>query len=131
MKYERTCHETVVICVCAQIQNYYFLGCCRNPDSDDFIFDCLLLGMPTIQDEDRKGAFVLVGEYNAHHREQLESISPTDSLDRAAVDFPNVSGGSELVPGSTHLAGNLLVLVFTDVTGTLNVTTMAPRGTSD
>ncbi len=67
-----------------------------------------------IQDQDRKAAFVSVGDYNAHHREWLESVSPTDSHDRAALDFANISGCSQLV-GPTHLAGNQLDLVLTDV----------------
>ncbi len=130
-KYECTCHETVVIRVCAQLQNFYILGSYRNPDSDDTIFDCLLMAMAMIQDDDRKAAFVFAGDYNAHHREWLESVSPTDSHGRAALDFANVSGCSQLVVGPTHLAGNRLDLVFTDVPETVKVTTMAPLGTSD
>ncbi len=105
-KYECTCQETVVICVCAHLQNLYILGSYRNPNSDDTIYDCLLMAM--IQDEDQKVAFVFVGDYNAHHREWLGSVSPTDSHGRAALDFAIVSGCSQLVVGATHLAGNRL-----------------------
>ncbi len=42
-----------------------------------------------------------------------------------------VSGFSQLVVGPTHLAGNRLDLVLTDVAETVKVTTMAPLGTSD
>ncbi len=83
--------ETVVIRVCAQLQDFYVLGSYRNPDSDDTIFDCLLMAMSLIQDDDRKAAFVFIGDFNAHHREWLESVSPTDSHGRAALDFDNVS----------------------------------------
>ncbi len=70
--------------------------------------------MAMIQDDDRKAAFVFVGDYNAHHREWLESVSPNDSHGRAALDFANVSGCSQLVVGPMHLAGNRLDLVLTD-----------------
>ncbi len=130
-KYECACHETIAIRVCAQLQNFYILGSYRNPDSDDTIFDCLLMAMSMIQDDDRKAAFVFVGDFNAHHREWLDSVSPTDSHGRAALDFANVSGCSQLVAGPTHLAGNRLDLVLTDVPDVVKVTTMAPLGTSD
>ncbi len=75
--------------------------------------------MTMIQDEDRKAAFVFVGDYNAHHGEWLESVSPTDSHGHTALDFANVSGCSQLVAGPTHLAGNQLDLVLTDVPDTV------------
>ncbi len=62
------------------------------------------MAMSVIQDDDRKAAFVFVGDFNAHHREWLESVSPTDSHGRAALHFANVSGCSQLVAGPTHLA---------------------------
>ncbi len=58
--------------------------------------------------------FVFVGDFNAHHREWLESVSPTDYNGRAALDFANVSGCSQLVAGPSHLARNRLDLVLTD-----------------
>ncbi len=128
-KYECTCHKTVIIRVCAQLHNFYILGSFRNPDSDDTIFDCLL--MTIIQDEDRKAAFVFVGDFNVHHREWLESVSPTDSHGHAALDFAYVSQCSQLVMGPAHLAGNRFDLALTDVPDTVKVTTMAPLGTSD
>ncbi len=110
---------------------FYILGSYRNPDNDDTIFDCLLMAMAMIQDEDRKAVFVFIGDYNAHHREWLESVSPTDSHGRAALDFANVSGCSQLVASPTHLSGNRLDPVLTDVPDTVKVTTMARLGTSD
>ncbi len=110
---------------------FYILCSYRNPDSDDAIFDCLLTAMSLIQDDDQKAAFVFVGDFNAHHCEWLESVSPTDSHGLAALDFANVSLCSQLVVGPTHLAGNRLDLVLTDVQDIEKVTTMAPLGTSD
>ncbi len=61
----------------------------------------------------------------------LESVSPTDSHGRAALDFANVSGCSQLVAGPTHLADSRLDLVLTDKPDIVKVITMAPSGTSD
>ena len=36
-----------------------------NPDADDGIFDCLLVSMAAIQENDRKASFVFVGNFNA------------------------------------------------------------------
>ncbi len=73
------------------------------------------MAMAMIQDEERKASFVFVGDYNAHHREWLESVSTTDSHGRTALDFANVSRCSQLVVGPTHLTGNRLSLVLTNV----------------
>ncbi len=69
------------------------------------------MAMSVIQDDDRKAAFVVVGDFNAHHREWLDSVSPTYSHGRAALDFANVSGCSQLVAGPTHLAGNRALIL--------------------
>ncbi len=42
-----------------------------------------------------------------------------------------MAGCSQLVAGPSHLAGNRLDLVLTDVPDTVKVTTLAPLGTSD
>ncbi len=78
-----------------------------------------------------QAAFVFLRDCNAHHREWLDSVSPTVSNGRAALDIANVSVCSQLVPGPTHLAGNRLDLVLTDVPDKVKVTTMSPLGTSD
>ncbi len=57
------------------------------------------MALAVIEDEDQKAAFVFIGDYNAHHREWLESVSPADSHGCAALDFANVSGCSQLVMG--------------------------------
>ncbi len=61
------------------------------------------MAMAMIQDDDRKAPFVIVGDFNAHHREWLQSVSPTDSLGCAALDFTSMSGCSQLVADPTHL----------------------------
>ncbi len=94
-------------------------------------FDCLLIAMSVNQDDDGNAAFVFVGEFNAHHREWLESVSPADSNGRVALDFPNLYGFSQLVADPTYLVGNHLDLVPTDVPDIVKMITMAALVTSD
>ena len=58
-----------------------------NPDADDGIFDCLLASMAAIQENDRMPSFVFIGDFNAHHKEWLNSISQTDCHGLSALDF--------------------------------------------
>ena len=87
--------------------------------------------MSSVQEDDRKAVFAFVGDFNAHHREWLASVSPTNAHGRAALDFPSISGCSQLVSSPTHRAGNCLDLVFTDAPDVVNVVVGAPLGTSD
>ena len=48
--------------------DFYFFSVYRNPDPDDATFDCLLVNMAVIQENDRKASFVFIGDFNAHHR---------------------------------------------------------------
>ena len=84
-----------------------------------------------IQEEDRKACFVFVGDLNAHHRDWLNSVSPTNRHGIAALNFSDITGCEQLVTGATHTSGNLLDLLLTDVSGAVDVQTTAPIGTSD
>ena len=77
--------------------------------------------MATIQESDSKASFVFMGDFNAHHIEWLRSVSPTDGHGRAAFDFANLSGCDQLVDCPTHVSGNCLDLLLTDVPGVVNV----------
>ena len=68
---------------------------------------------------------------NAHHSERMESISPTDRHGRDALDFCNLSGCEQLVYCPTHIAGNRLDFVMTDVPDIVDVFVGTPLGTSD
>ncbi len=48
-----------------------------------------------------------------------------------ALNLADMSGCSQLVAGPTHLVGNCLDFVLTDVPDIVKVTTMSPLGTSD
>ena len=72
--------------------------------------------MARVQSVDDKAVFVFVSDANAHHSKWLESVSPTDRHVRDALDFCSQSGCEQLVRCPTHIAGNRLDLVMTDVT---------------
>ncbi|XP_068207436.1 G-protein coupled receptor GRL101-like [Palaemon carinicauda] len=68
---------------------------CLNGEDEEGCY-CSLTIMAKIQDDDRKASLVFVGDFNAHHREWLNSVSPTDRLGLAALDFASESGSLEL-----------------------------------
>ena len=129
--YECGCHEIQVIKVSGRHNNFYLCSIYRNPDSDDSIFDCLLMTMARIQEDDRKACFVFIGDFNAHHREWLNSRSPTNCHGERALDFATESGCDQIVHEVTHTSGNCLDLIFTDSPGVITNSVGSPVGTSD
>ena len=111
--------------------NFYLCSIYRNPDLDDSIFDCLLITMAKVQGDDRKAAFVFVGDFNAHHKEWLNSVSATDCHGLRAYDFACESGCEQLIHEATHTSGNCLDLAFTDSPGAITSKVGSPIGTSD
>ena len=130
-KYECGCHEIMVVRVCSRFNNFYIFSIYRNPNSDDSIYDCLLNSYINIQEEDRKACFIFIGDFNAHHRDWLNSVSPTNQHGIAALNFSDTTGCEQLVTGATHTSGNRLDLLLTDVGGVVEVQTTAPVGSSD
>ena len=126
-----TCHEIQLIKVSSRVNNFYIFSIYRNPDLDDSIYDCLLGSMGNIQEMDPKSAFIFVGDVNAHHREWLNSVSPTDCHGIAAVNFATLSGCEQIIGEPTHRLGNCLDLLFTDVPAVVNSVVQPPLGTSD
>ena len=61
--------------VCGVRQNLYVYSPYRNPDLDDWIFDCLLPSMAAVQAEDVRASFLFVGDLNGHHQEWLGSTT--------------------------------------------------------
>ena len=129
--YECRCHEVLVLKVCGKHSNFYLFSIYRNPDANDDIYDCLTNSMASIQENDRKAAFLFVGDFNAHHREWLNSVSPTDRHGLRALDFSTESGCEQLIQRPTHRSGNTLDLIFTDVPGVVTSNVGSPIGTSD
>ena len=83
--------------------------------------------MARVQSVDDQAIFV--GDANDHH--SLESVSLTDQHGFDAPDISNLSGCEQLVCGPTHIAGNRLDLVMTDVPDIVDVVVGTPLGTSD
>ena len=106
---------------------YYYL----NPGHNGSLYDSLLDSIGRVQSVDDKSVFVFVGDSNTHHSEWLESVSSTDWHDSDALDFCNLSGCEQLVNCPTHIAGNRLDLVMTDVPDIVDVSVGTPLGTSD
>ena len=129
--YECNCLEVLVVKVCGRHSNFYLFSIYRNPDANDDIYDCLLSSMAAIQESDRKAAFLFVGDFNAHHREWLNSVSPTDCHGLRALDFATESGCEQLIHRPTHRSGNPLDLILTDVPGVITSNVGSPIGTSD
>ena len=129
--FECSCHEMRCVRVCGKYTNFYIFACYRNPDANDQIFDCLLVKMAAVQEADVKAAFVVMGDFNAHQQQWLSSGSATDSHGRAASDFASLSGTVQLISEPTHVRGNCLDIIFTDVPGLLTTSVGTPIGSSD
>ena len=84
-----------------------------------------------MQSVDDKAVFVFVGDANSYRSEWLGSVSSTDRHGRDALDFCNLSGCEQFVRGPTHIAGNRLDLVMTDVTDIVDVVVGTSLGTLD
>ena len=129
--FECRCHETQIIKVCGKHNNFFFFCVYRNPDADDGIFDRLLVSMAAIQENDKKASFVFIGDFNAHHKERLNSVSNADCHGLRALDFSSESGCDQIIYNSTHRSGNCLDLIFTDTPGVVAGNVSSPVGTSD
>ena len=71
-------------------------------------FDRLLVSMTAIQEGSRKASFVFIGDFNAHHREWLNSICQTDYHDLRALDFSSESGSEQIIHSPMHRSGKCL-----------------------
>ena len=129
--YECDCREVLVLKVFGKHSNFHLFSIYSNPDAVNEIFDCLLNSMASIQENDRKAAFLFVGDFNAHHRDWLNSVSPSDCHGLRAIDFSTESGCDQLIQRPTHRSGNTLELIFTDVPGVVTRNVGIPIGTSD
>ena len=102
----------------------------RNPDLDDWIFDCLLASMAAVQAGDVRASFPFGGDLNGHHQEWLGSMT-MNRHGIAAFDFATVSGCDQLVIGLTHAFCGTLDLLMSDVLDLVRVAVVAPIGNSD
>ena len=129
--FECGCHEVQIIKACGKQNNFYLFSVYWNPAADDKIFYRLLVSMAAIQENDRKASFVFIGDFNAHHKEWLNSISQTDCHGLRALDFSSESGCDQIIHSPTHRSGNCLDLIFTDTPGVVAGNVGSPVGTFD
>ena len=111
-------------------QNFYVVSLYRNPDKDDWIFDCLLASMAAVQAEDIRAFFLFVGDLNGHHWEWLGSRT-MNRHGVSAFGFATISGCDQLVVGPTQARGGTLDLLMTDVPDLVRVADVALIGNSD
>ena len=128
--FECGCREVQIIKVCGKHNNFYLFSVYRNPDADYGIFYCLLVSMAAIQENDGKASFVFIGDFDAHHKEWLNSITQTDCHGLRASDFSSESGCDQIIRNATHRSGNCLDLIFTDTPGVVSGNLGSPAGTS-
>ena len=74
--------------------------------------------------------FIFVGDLNDHHQVWLGSTT-MNRHGVAALDFATISGCDQLVIDPTHARGWTLNLLMTDVPGLVQITVVAPLGTSN
>ena len=108
----------------------YIFALYRNPGHDDSIYDCVLEGIALAQSCDKKASFVITGDCNAKHEEWLTS-NVTDQHGRAASEFCTAADCVQLIQEPTHISGNRLDLVFTDVPAIVEAKVSECLGTSD
>ena len=90
-----------------------------------------MIVVATIQENDVRASFVFTGDFNVHHREWLNSVSPTDGHGLRALDFSSESGCEQIIHKPTHRCGNCLDLLFTDSLGDVAASVGTPIGIFD
>ena len=126
-KFECGCCEMLVFRVCGARQNLFVFSLYRNPDLDEWIYDCLLTAMAAVQAVDARASFLFVEDLNGHHQAWLGSTT-TNRHGVAALDFATVSGCDQLVIGPTHARGGTLDLLMTEIPDLVLVAVVAPLG---
>ena len=106
-KFECGFCEMLVFRECGARQNFYVFSLYRNPDLDDWIYDCLLTAMAAVQAADALASFLFVGDLNGHHQVWLGSTT-TNRHGVAALDFATFSGCDQLVIGQLMHVEELL-----------------------
>lgn len=95
-------HDVLSLKVCNKHDNIYLFSIYCNPDVDDSLYDCPLTRMAAIQENDKKALFLFAGEFNDHHTEQLNSVSPIDCQGLRALDFFSRSRCDQIIHSPTY-----------------------------
>ena len=86
--------------------------------------------MAAVQAADVSASFLFVGDLNGHRQEWFGSTT-MNRHGVAALDFATVSGCDQLMIGLTHACGGTVDLLMTDVPDLVQVTVVAPLGSSN
>lgn len=78
-------------------------------------YDCGLENI-VIQSSHWKASFIICGGFNAHHGDWHRS-QYTGHHGQSVVEFSTASGCDQLIDEATHISGNIVDLVLTDVSG--------------
>ena len=76
------------------------------------IYECTYSTIAKVQNSEEQSSFIIAGDFNAYHKEFLQSSSPTDRHGEQLLEFCVFSGLNQVVQGSTHDSGSLLDLVL-------------------
>ena len=101
-----------IVKVYGKHNKFHLCSIYRNPDLDGNILYCFLMTMATIQENDLKAPFVFIGDFNVHHREWLNSVSPANGHGLRALDFSSESGCEEIIYKPTHRSAKCIDLVI-------------------
>ena len=95
----------------------YLFAVYHNPDDDDSTLYWLLVSMVAIQENDGRASFVFIGDFDAHHREWLNSISQTDCHGCKSNNFSSGLGCDKIIHDPTLRSGKCLDLISRDTPG--------------
>ena len=96
----------------SRINNFYVYSCYCNRGHDGSLYECLLDSMARVQavDDNKSLSLLMISMLIT-----LSGWKHHASERRDALHFCNLSGCEQLVRCPTHIAGNRLDLVMTDV----------------
>ena len=72
------CQDVQIIKVCGKQSHFHLFSVYHNLEADDGIFNCLLVSMAAIKENDRKAPFVFNGDFNDHHKVGLNFVPQTN-----------------------------------------------------
>ena len=119
-KLECSCHESCVFRICSRINNFHVYAFYWNPGHDGSLYCCPLDSMAWVQSVDDKAVSVFVGDAITHHSEWLSQSLLLIDVGLMLLIFV-MSGCEQLARGPTHIAGNRLDRVMTDVPDIVDV----------
>lgn len=104
----------------------------RPPSHGSEAIDWYTENLDDLQSKTNATTTLLAGDYNAHHREWLQSIRDTDDPGQQTLTLCTTQGLTQLVNGATHQKGNRLDLIMCDMPHLCSEVLITPEvGSSD